>query len=114
MVIKTGRFGEFLACTTLPGVQGHPRRSRSAIKCPKCLEGDLAERRTKRGKSFWGCVRYPACDFSTWNRPVVETCPECGWVGMEKKVSKAEGETRTCLRASIKIVLAEPEEVALA
>ena len=72
------------------------------------------ERRTKRGKSFWGCVRYPACDFSTWNRPVVETCPECGWVGMEKKVSKAEGETRTCLRCKHKIVLAEPEEVALA
>jgi DNA topoisomerase-1 len=45
---------------------------------------------------------------------VVETCPECGWVGMEKKVSKAEGETRTCLKCKHKIVLAEPEEVALA
>ena len=63
------------------------------LKCPKCLEGDLTERRTKRGKSFWGCLRYPACDFSTWNRPVPETCPDCGWLGMEKKISKAEGET---------------------
>ena len=68
-----------------------PAPSRSGIKCPKCLEGDLAERRTKRGKSFWGCVRYPACDFSTWNKPVPETCPECGWVGMEKKINKARG-----------------------
>ena len=72
-------------------------------------EGDLAERRTKRGKSFWGCVRYPACDFSTWNKPVAEPCPACGWVGMEKKMNKAEGETRTCLKCGHKIVLAEPD-----
>jgi DNA topoisomerase-1 len=113
MVIKTGRFGEFLACTTYPACKG-TRAIPMGIKCPKCDVGDLAERRTKRGKSFWGCVRYPACDFSTWNRPVPDTCPECGFVGMEKKVSKAEGETRTCLKCKHKIVLAEPEEVALA
>jgi DNA topoisomerase-1 len=113
MVIKTGRFGEFLACTTYPKCKG-TRAIPMGIKCPKCEVGDLAERRTKRGKSFWGCVRYPACDFSTWNRPVPDTCPECGFVGMEKKVSKAEGEIRTCLKCKHKIVLAEPEEVALA
>jgi DNA topoisomerase-1 len=113
MVIKTGRFGEFLACTTYPACKG-TRAIPMGIKCPKCDVGDLAERRTKRGKSFWGCIRYPACDFSTWNKPVPDTCPECGFVGMEKKVSKAEGETRTCLKCRHKIVLAEPEEVALA
>ena len=113
MVIKTGRFGEFLACTTYPACKG-TRAIPLGIKCPKCIEGDLAERRTKRGKSFWGCVRYPACDFSTWNRPVADTCPQCGWVGMEKKASKTEGETRTCLKCGHKLVLAEPEEVALA
>ncbi len=113
MVIKTGRFGEFLACTTYPACKG-TRAISLGIKCPKCADGELAERRTKRGKSFWGCVRYPACDFSTWNKPVADTCAECGWVGMEKKVSKAEGETRTCLKCGNKVVLAEPEEVALA
>ena len=113
MVIKTGRFGEFLACTTYPACKG-TRPIPLGIKCPKCVEGALAERRTKRGKSFWGCIRYPACDFSTWNRPVPDTCPECGWIGMEKKVSKAEGETRVCLKCGNKLVLAEPEEVALA
>ncbi len=113
MVIKTGRFGEFMACTTYPACKG-TRPISLGIKCPKCVEGDLAERRTKRGKSFWGCIRYPACDFSTWNRPVPDTCPECGWIGMEKKVSKAEGETRICLKCGNKLVLAEPEEVALA
>ncbi len=113
MVIKTGRFGEFLACTTYPQCKG-TRAIPLGMKCPKCLEGDLAERRTKRGKSFWGCVRYPACDFSTWNRPVPDTCPECGWVGMEKKISRAEGETRTCLKCGNRLIVAEPEEVALA
>jgi DNA topoisomerase I len=113
MVIKTGRFGEFLACTTYPKCKG-TRAVPLGMKCPKCLEGDIAERRTKRGKSFWGCTRYPACDFSTWNRPVPDTCPNCGWVGMEKKLNKVEGETRTCLKCGHKLVLAEPEEVALA
>jgi DNA topoisomerase I len=112
MVIKTGRFGEFLACTTYPKCKG-TRSIPMGLKCPKCPEGDLTERRTKRGKSFWGCLRYPACDFSTWNRPVPETCPACGWLGMEKKISKAEGESRTCLKCGHRVVVAEPEEVAL-
>ena len=104
MVIKTGRFGEFLACTTLSQRARAPARSRWGSSAPSASMGDLAERRTKRGKSFWGCLRYPACDFSTWNRPVPETCPACGWLGMEKKISKAEGETRTCLKCGHQIV----------
>ena len=113
MVIKTGRFGEFLACTTYPKCKG-TRSIPMGLKCPKCPDGDLTERRTKRGKSFWGCLRYPACDFSTWNRPVPETCPSCGWLGMEKKISKADGESRTCLKCGHRIVVTEPGEVTLA
>ena len=113
MVIKTGRFGEFLACTRYPECKG-TRSVPLGMKCPKCDVGDLAERRTKRGKSFWGCIRYPACDFSTWNRPVPDTCPNCGWVGMEKRITKADGETRTCLKCQHKLVLLEPEEAASA
>jgi len=112
MVIKTGRFGEFLACTTYPKCKG-TRSISLGIKCPKCMEGDLAERRTKRGKSFWGCLRYPACDFSTWNKPVPETCPNCGWVGREKRVSKADGESRVCMKCGHKEVMVDAEEAAL-
>ncbi|MDH5282524.1 MAG: type I DNA topoisomerase [Gemmatimonadota bacterium] len=111
MVIKTGRFGEFLACTRYPDCKG-TRSIPLGIKCPRCDTGDLAERRTKRGKSFWGCLRYPDCEFSTWNRPVPDTCPSCGWVGMEKKFSKARGETRTCLKCQHEIVVLEAEEAA--
>jgi DNA topoisomerase-1 len=112
MVIKTGRFGEFLACTTYPKCKG-TRSISLGIKCPKCLEGDLAERRTKRGKSFWGCIRYPACDFSTWNKPVAEPCSSCGWIGMEKRMSKAEGESRVCLKCGHKEIVVDAEEAAL-
>ncbi len=112
MVIKTGRFGEFLACTRYPECKG-TRSIPLGIKCPKD-GGDLAERRTKKGKSFWGCMNYPACDFSTWNKPVPETCPECGWVGMEQKKTRADGETRTCMKCGNRITVAEPEEAALA
>ena len=112
MVIKTGRFGEFLACTTYPKCKG-TRSISLGIKCPKCLEGDLAERRTKRGKSFWGCLRYPACDFSTWNKPVIETCPSCSWIGMEKRASKADGESRVCMKCGHKEVMVDAEEAAL-
>jgi DNA topoisomerase-1 len=112
MVIKTGRFGEFLACTRYPECKG-TRSIPLGIKCPKD-GGDLAERRTKRGKSFWGCMNYPKCDFSTWNKPVAETCPECGWEGMERKKTKADGETLTCMKCGNKILVAEPEEASLA
>ncbi len=102
MVIKTGRFGEFLACTRYPECKG-TRSIPLGIKCPKCDVGDLTARRTKRGKSFWGCMRYPDCDFSTWNKPVPETCPACGWVGMELKTSKTQGNALTCLKCGHRV-----------
>jgi DNA topoisomerase-1 len=97
MVIKTGRYGEFLACTRYPECK-HTRPIPLGVKCPKCGDGDLAERRTKRGRSFFGCSNYPNCDFSTWYRPVPETCPECGYVGVEKRQTKGRGEYRKCLK----------------
>jgi DNA topoisomerase-1 len=113
MVIKTGRFGEFLACTTYPTCKG-TRSIPLGIKCPKCTEGDIAERRSKRGKIFYGCLRYPACDFVAWNKLLVEPCPACGYIGRERKVTKADGDVRTCLKCGHKEVVAEPEEAALA
>jgi DNA topoisomerase-1 len=97
MVIKTGRYGEFLACTAYPKCK-HTRPIPLGVKCPACVTGDLAERRTKRGRSFFGCSRYPECTFSTWYRPVPETCPKCGYVGVEQRATKARGEYRRCVK----------------
>jgi DNA topoisomerase-1 len=116
MVIKTGRFGEFLACTTYPKCK-YTQPVPLGIKCPKCGIGDLAERRTKKGRTFYGCLRYPDCDFSTWNKPVAVPCPSCGFVGMEELKSKTTGETtRKCLKCGHEVKMEESaterEEVA--
>ena len=97
MVVKTGRYGEFLACTNYPKCQ-HTRPVPLGVKCPRCVTGDLAARRTRRGRTFFGCARYPECDFTTWHVPVPETCPSCGNVGAEKRSTKARGEYLRCLK----------------
>ncbi len=113
MVIKTGRYGEFLACTRYPECK-HTRPIPLGVKCPTCGNGDLAERRTKRGRSFFGCSNYPDCTFSTWYRPVPETCPQCGYLGAEKRITKARGEYRKCLKCEHEFALPEGTPAAVA
>jgi DNA topoisomerase I len=107
MVIKTGRYGEFLACTKFPACK-HTRPVPLGVKCPKCAVGDLAERRTRKGRNFFGCLRYPECDYSTWNRPVAVACPSCGFLGMEEKQTKTKGVSRKCLKCGHEITVEEP------
>jgi DNA topoisomerase-1 len=114
MVIKTGRYGEFLACRRFPECK-HTRPVPLGITCPKCGQGSLVEKRTrKRARNFYGCERYPECDYSTWTKPVAEACPNCGFVGMEHRETKAEGTTRKCLKCGHEMALvesgAEPDE----
>ena len=97
MVIRTGRSGQFLGCSKFPKCRG-TRSLPTGVKCPKD-GGDIAERRSKkRGKPFYGCENYPACDFVVWDKPVPETCPECGYVGAEAKSNKTRGSYRKCLK----------------
>src|SRR5437879_2073585 len=107
MVIKTGRYGEFLACTKFPACK-HTRPVPLGVKCPKCGVGDLAERRTRKGRNFFGCLRYPECDYSTWTRPVPVACPSCGFVGMEEKQTKTKGVSRKCLKCGHEVTVEEP------
>ena len=115
MVIKTGRFGEFLACTGYPKCK-NTKPVPLGVKCPTCGIGELTEKRSKRGRTFFGCNRYPACDFSAWNRPVPAVCPACGNVGAEAKSTKARGEFRKCLKCGNEFaaepVAPEPAEAA--
>ena len=73
VVIRTGRFGKFYACSTFPACKYteslQTKSDPIGMKCPKCLEGEVVTKRTKRGKIFYGCNRYPACDFATWQKP---------------------------------------------
>ena len=79
MVIKLGRFGKFLACSGFPECRNSkPLLQRIGVECPTCHEGEIVERRSKKGRAFFGCERYPACDFVSWNKPVATRCPRCG------------------------------------
>ncbi|MGP1597352.1 type I DNA topoisomerase [Peptoanaerobacter stomatis] len=78
MVIKHGRFGKFMACSNYPECKNtKPILQKTGVKCPKCSEGDVIIRKTKKGKIFYGCSSYPKCDFVSWNKPTGELCPQC-------------------------------------
>ena len=100
MVLKTGRFGEFTACGNYPACK-HVKQKTIGMKCPECNEGEVVERRSKRGKTFYGCNRWPDCNFVTWGKPVQEKCPECGGPYMVEKWLKA-GPVLQCPNADCK------------
>lgn len=82
----------------------------TGVKCPKD-GGEISERRSKkRGKAFYGCENYPDCDFVVWDKPVAETCPECGYVGAEMKSNKTRGNYRKCLKCQNEWDVASTEE----
>ena len=84
MVIKTGRFGKFLACPNFPACRNtKPIVEKLDVQCPKC-GGDILKRHTKKGKVFYGCANYPACDFVSWDKPVPGKCPKCGGILVQR------------------------------
>ena len=97
VVIKQGRFGEFTACTRYPDCK-YVKHKTTGVKCPKDEDkgGEVVERKSRRGKIFFGCSNYPDCDFVLWNRPVVEPCPKCGAPFMVEKTTKRLGRQILC------------------
>jgi len=85
MIVKNGRYGEFLACSNYPKCKStRPLAHALNIKCPDCGK-DIIEKRTKRGKVFYGCTGYPDCQFATWKKPSEDPCPKCKGFQVEQK-----------------------------
>jgi DNA topoisomerase-1 len=78
LVLRQGAYGEFVSCSGYPKCKYVKQNLIEGMKCPKCGEGDLAERRARRGNIFWGCTNYPKCDFTSNYKPVAMKCPQCG------------------------------------
>jgi DNA topoisomerase-1 len=97
LVIKQGRFGEFTACTRYPGCK-YVKHKTTGVRCPKDGDkgGEIVERKSRRGKIFFGCSNYPDCDFVLWNRPVAEPCPKCGAPFLTEKTTKRHGRQLIC------------------
>jgi len=88
LVLKQGRYGEFTACSNYPACK-YIKQKTIGVICPKCNQGELVERRSRRGKTFYGCSRYPECDFVAWSKPVAEPCPKCNSPYMLEKHLKS-------------------------
>lgn len=108
MVYKMGRYGKFLACSGFPDCRNtKPIVKEIGVDCPKCKDGKVVERRSKKGRIFYGCNQYPECDFVSWDKPVSKPCPHCGGLMVEKRTKKQE--TLLCTACGHKEKLNEQE-----
>jgi DNA topoisomerase-1 len=101
MQVRFGRFGKFLGCSGYPeckAVQPLFKPIPTGITCLQCGQGELYERRSKRGNTFFSCNRYPECTFAAWDQPVMEPCPRCAAPFVTEKVTKRSGTVRRCVR----------------
>jgi DNA topoisomerase-1 len=96
LVIKEGRFGQFTSCSNYPNCK-YIKPKTVGVRCPRAgCDGELIERRSKRGKVFYGCSSYPKCDFVVWQRPIAEPCPQCKAPYLLEKSTKRDGTIRYC------------------
>ncbi|MBO4360701.1 MAG: type I DNA topoisomerase [Eubacteriaceae bacterium] len=96
LIIKTGRFGKFLACPGFPDCRfTKPLVEKVDARCPKC-GSEIVVRKTKKGRTFYGCKSYPDCDFASWNKPSEKTCPRCGEILYVAKSGKLYCASKDC------------------
>ena len=89
MVYKMGRYGKFMACSNFPDCRNTKAIIKTiGVKCPKCKEGEVVERKSKKNRVFYGCSRYPECDYTSWDKPLDRSCPKCETVLVERKKGK--------------------------
>jgi DNA topoisomerase I len=94
LVLKQGRYGEFTACSNYPACK-YVKQKSTGVPCPKD-GGDIVERKSRRGRVFYGCANYPDCDVTLWNKPLPEKCPDCGAPYLVEKVTKRHGRQVIC------------------
>jgi len=96
MVVKQGKFGRFLGCSGYPDC-GNTKPLDIGVACPEeGCGGNICEKRTKKGKIFFGCSNYPKCTFALWNRPIPEECPQCGHPFLVEKYYRGKGTVKVC------------------
>ena len=96
MMVKTGRFGRFLACSAYPKCKT-TKPITTGIQCPDCKQGELTQKRTRFGKAFYSCTRYPDCKYAIWDKPIKDKpCPQCHGPFLTERFTKKEGASIRC------------------
>ncbi|OGT91674.1 MAG: DNA topoisomerase I [Gammaproteobacteria bacterium RIFOXYA12_FULL_61_12] len=99
LLIKQGRYGKFIGCGNYPQcrhIEALEKPADTGVACPQCGKGSLLKRKSRRGKIFYSCSTYPACDYAVWNEPLSEKCPSCEWPILTLKVTKRSGAQKVC------------------
>lgn len=112
--IKHGRYGKFIGCGNYPKckhIESLNKPQETGVDCPECQKGKIVQRKSRRGKIFFSCNRYPDCKYALWNEPIAEQCPTCAWPLLTIKVTKRRGTEHVCPRATCAFVKqVEPPE----
>jgi len=101
MLLRWGKFGKFLGCSGYPdckNIQPLEKPVDLGVECPECKQGSIKERKSRWGKIFYGCDRYPECKFASWDKPIAVACPKCGSPILVEKVTKRAGRTQRCYK----------------
>jgi len=111
LIIRQGRYGKFIGCSNYPNckhIEPLEKPKDTEVKCPECNKGNILQRKSRNGKIFFSCERYPDCSYAIWNEPKAEPCPECSWPITMIKTTKKRGTERVCPQKECKF--SEPYE----
>ncbi|MFW5909715.1 MAG: type I DNA topoisomerase [Thiohalospira sp.] len=113
LIIRQGRYGKFIGCNNYPEcrhVEPLEKPEPTGVPCPECGEGELNKRKSRAGKTFYSCSRYPDCKYAVFDPPIQEPCPRCGWPILTIKTTKKRGREKACPRKECRYSEPYPEE----
>jgi DNA topoisomerase-1 len=99
LLVRHGKFGKFIGCSGYPKckhMEPLEKPEDTGVQCPKCKQANLFKRKSRRGKIFYSCQRYPDCDYALWDEPLAEACPNCAWPILTLKTTKSRGTEKLC------------------
>ncbi len=111
LIIRQGRYGKFIGCSSYPEckhIEPLEKPKDTDVQCPECKKGNILQRKSRNGKIFFSCERYPDCSYAIWNEPIAEPCPDCAWPITMIKTTKKRGSERVCPQKDCKF--SEPYE----
>ena len=101
LIIRRGRYGKFIGCSSYPNckhIEPLEKPADTGVECPECKQATFLKRKSRYGKVFYSCARYPDCKYAVWNLPLAQPCPSCGWPILTVKTTKRKGTERVCPR----------------